>query len=180
MASPPLPTCSPPACPFRKKCGRRWNGAGRYSPRPGHSHRWLSLPDLHPPQEVVPAYHEVARAMERRDTTRNDAKTKALRNIKASESDRSRAIHLAEAERTETRRRGRGATSLLPVPAAGQAEAAPGRSGAGAGRGRRDRPRPQRGRRSCRLSPPPAGAPGAECPPRRNLRCRASSSVTYC
>ena len=42
--------------------------------------------------------------MERRDTTRNKAEEQAVRNIKASESDRSRAIHRAEAERTETRR----------------------------------------------------------------------------
>jgi Cu+-exporting ATPase len=64
----------------------------------------VSLLDLHPPQEVVGAYHEVTKAMEQRDTVRNKAEEQALRKVKASESDRSRAIHLAEAERTETRR----------------------------------------------------------------------------
>jgi P-type Cu+ transporter len=64
----------------------------------------VSLLDLHPPQEVVGAYHEVTKAMEKRDTTRNEAETRALKMVKGSESERSRAIHLAEAERTETRR----------------------------------------------------------------------------
>jgi len=39
----------------------------------------VTLHDLHPPQEVVPAYHEVARAIQARDRAINDAKADASR-----------------------------------------------------------------------------------------------------
>jgi Cu+-exporting ATPase len=55
----------------------------------------LALHDLHPPQEVVPAFHEVARAMERLDQQRNAAQADAIRKL----SD-------AAAEALATRRKG--------------------------------------------------------------------------
>ncbi|VTS03525.1 cation-translocating P-type ATPase family protein [Tuwongella immobilis] len=39
----------------------------------------VTLHDLHPPQEVVPAYHEVARAIQSRDRSLNDAKAESIR-----------------------------------------------------------------------------------------------------
>jgi regulator of protease activity HflC (stomatin/prohibitin superfamily) len=45
----------------------------------------LSLHDLHPPQEVVPAYHEVTRAMEARDRQINQAEAEVRYNSRTLE-----------------------------------------------------------------------------------------------
>ena len=70
----------------------------------------LSLHDLHPPQEVVDAYHEVAKAMERRDKLVNEAQVdalekkrtaeaKALQNVRQAESAAREKVQMAEANR---------------------------------------------------------------------------------
>ena len=43
----------------------------------------IALHDMHPPQEVVPAYHEVTQAMERRDQRVNEAEADAMRETAA-------------------------------------------------------------------------------------------------
>jgi Cu+-exporting ATPase len=45
----------------------------------------LSLHDVHPPQEVVPAYHDIARAKEARDRMLNEAHAEATRKKRAAE-----------------------------------------------------------------------------------------------
>jgi Cu+-exporting ATPase len=63
----------------------------------------LSLIDLHPPVEVVPAYHQVANMMEYRDQRRNEAEGQALTQERTAESDRHRKVRLARAERIKVR-----------------------------------------------------------------------------
>jgi Cu+-exporting ATPase len=58
----------------------------------------LSLHDLHPPQEVVPAYHDVARALEARHRMENDAQAAALRKKREAEAEKLSRIRQAEAE----------------------------------------------------------------------------------
>jgi Cu+-exporting ATPase len=45
----------------------------------------FSLHDLHPPQEAVPAFHEVTKAMEDRDRFLNEARTAATNKLRAAE-----------------------------------------------------------------------------------------------
>ena len=59
----------------------------------------VSLHDLHPPQEVVAAYHSVTRAMEARDRRVNDAKAQAVSNENAQLAATRRDIRVATAER---------------------------------------------------------------------------------
>src|SRR5262249_2614175 len=59
----------------------------------------VSLHDMHPPQEVVQAYHEVTRAMERRDRMVNDAKADALRRRREQEARNLETVRTAEAQR---------------------------------------------------------------------------------
>jgi Cu+-exporting ATPase len=70
----------------------------------------LSLHDLHPPQEVVGAYHAVAQAMENRDTAIHEAQTqakrlqaeaqaKALETVRDAEAERDERVRMAEAVR---------------------------------------------------------------------------------
>jgi regulator of protease activity HflC (stomatin/prohibitin superfamily) len=61
----------------------------------------LSLHDLHPPQEVVMAYHEVTRAMEKRDQSINEAQDTRIRMKRKQESDSLMTIRRAEADRFE-------------------------------------------------------------------------------
>jgi Cu+-exporting ATPase len=61
----------------------------------------LSLEDLHPPQQVVPAYYDVTRAMEVRDRTVNEARADALRKVRQAESDAQKTVRAAEAARRE-------------------------------------------------------------------------------
>ncbi len=61
----------------------------------------LSLPDVHPPQEVVQAYHEVAKAMENRDRLKNEALAGAVQQERRSEAEALKTVRGAEADRNE-------------------------------------------------------------------------------
>jgi Cu+-exporting ATPase len=61
----------------------------------------VALHDLHPPQEVVPAYHEVTRAMERRDEKINRARAERVLMERAQEGESLQTVRRAEAERTQ-------------------------------------------------------------------------------
>ena len=62
----------------------------------------LSLHDLHPPQEVVAAYHEVTKAMEKRDERINVSQAKALEREQAQQSKSLKTIRDAEWARHKT------------------------------------------------------------------------------
>jgi Cu+-exporting ATPase len=61
----------------------------------------VSLHDLHPPQEVVVAYHRVTEAMERRDRQVNEAEADSKLRVATQEGARLETIRTAEAEKTE-------------------------------------------------------------------------------
>ncbi|MFO0842892.1 MAG: protease modulator HflK [Gemmataceae bacterium] len=61
----------------------------------------VSLHDLHPPREVVQAYHEVTRAMERRDREVNQARADRTRRLRDQEAKGLEVVRLAEADRYE-------------------------------------------------------------------------------
>jgi P-type Cu+ transporter len=58
----------------------------------------LTLHDLHPPQEVVSAYHAVAEAIQRRDRMVNDSLADSLRLKRRSEEESMRTVRQAEAD----------------------------------------------------------------------------------
>jgi Cu+-exporting ATPase len=58
----------------------------------------LTLHDLHPPPEVVPAYHAVARAIQERDRLINEARADALRLLRRAGEEAERLLRQAEAE----------------------------------------------------------------------------------
>jgi P-type Cu+ transporter len=62
----------------------------------------LSLHDLHPPQEVVAAYHEVTKAMEQRDGRINLAQANAASQESVRKSESLKTIRTAEADRHQT------------------------------------------------------------------------------
>jgi Cu+-exporting ATPase len=83
----------------------------------------LSLHDLHPPQEVVPAYHAVTEAMEARDERINVARAEALtaqreqlaksrQTVLRAEAAKEQTVRLAEARLEEFRARYRVRTEL--------------------------------------------------------------------
>jgi Cu+-exporting ATPase len=57
----------------------------------------LSLHDLHPPQEVVPAYHDVARAMEAASRLINDAQASALSRKRDAQANAQKLVRQAQA-----------------------------------------------------------------------------------
>jgi Cu+-exporting ATPase len=61
----------------------------------------LSLRDLHPPQEVVPAYDEVARAMEKHDQLINEAERYATQTRAAAQAEGQRIVRQAQADAHE-------------------------------------------------------------------------------
>jgi Cu+-exporting ATPase len=61
----------------------------------------LSLHDLHPPQEVVPAYHEVTKAMEVRDKLINEAQAEAIRKDREAQAEALRIERKALANANE-------------------------------------------------------------------------------
>ena len=65
----------------------------------------VSLADLHPPQEVVGAYHQVTMAMEKSDERVNQATADALGRERAEEANKTAAIRKAEAEALDKVRR---------------------------------------------------------------------------
>jgi regulator of protease activity HflC (stomatin/prohibitin superfamily) len=62
----------------------------------------LSLRDLHPPPEVVPAFHRVAQAAEERDKAIKDAEADALRTRRQAEGDALETERKAQAAATRT------------------------------------------------------------------------------
>jgi Cu+-exporting ATPase len=62
----------------------------------------LDLHDLHPPQDVVAAYHEVTRAMERRDQLVNEAEDVVLREERKQQAESVKLVRQAEADRLKT------------------------------------------------------------------------------
>ncbi len=58
----------------------------------------LDLHDLHPPQDVVAAYHDVTRAMEKRDLLINQGEEKVLRDERRQEAEGLKQVREAEAE----------------------------------------------------------------------------------
>jgi Cu+-exporting ATPase len=73
----------------------------------------LSVQDLHPPQEVVPAYHEVVKAMEGRDRQVNDAEADALRRNKMARADALKVERNARAAAHETVNAARGDQAMF-------------------------------------------------------------------
>src|SRR5262249_35130149 len=61
----------------------------------------VSLHDLHPPQEVVDAYHNVTRAMQARDQEINQARAEATQTEGDAQAKASEVIAAAEAEKHE-------------------------------------------------------------------------------
>jgi P-type Cu+ transporter len=61
----------------------------------------VSLLDLHPPQDVVPQYYEVAKAMENRDQMINIAQERATKELKAKEAEAQSRLAKARAALTE-------------------------------------------------------------------------------
>jgi Cu+-exporting ATPase len=61
----------------------------------------LTLNDLHPPAEVVPAYYEVTQEMEKYEKAINDAEGQAAAKITDAEAEAQRIIDLARAARTK-------------------------------------------------------------------------------
>jgi Cu+-exporting ATPase len=57
----------------------------------------LSLHDLHPPQEVVDSYHDVAKAMERRDLQVNKAQADAIKTLRTAEAEELRLVRETQA-----------------------------------------------------------------------------------
>jgi Cu+-exporting ATPase len=65
----------------------------------------VALHDLHPPQEVVRSYHDVTRAMEKRDRLVNEAREQHVRQVRQQEGASLQTVRQAEAERYEKVRR---------------------------------------------------------------------------
>ena len=63
----------------------------------------LALHDLHPPQDVVPAYHDIARAMEDLDRKITEARGVALARKRGAEAEALKLVREAEAEAHRTR-----------------------------------------------------------------------------
>ncbi len=61
----------------------------------------IALDDLHPPQEVVPAYHAVTKAMEARDRQINNATAAALKLEREQEAKSQQVVREAEAAKQE-------------------------------------------------------------------------------
>jgi Cu+-exporting ATPase len=61
----------------------------------------VSIHDLHPPQEVVEAYHDVTQAMERRDQRINEARAKAISTEREAEAKALETIRQAKAAALE-------------------------------------------------------------------------------
>jgi regulator of protease activity HflC (stomatin/prohibitin superfamily) len=78
---------------IRELCGRYGNIGIRFD--------GLALHDLHPPQEVVPAYHDVARAMEARERQINEAVAQALSKKRSTQAQSVQIVRQAGADKHE-------------------------------------------------------------------------------
>jgi Cu+-exporting ATPase len=76
---------------------RRLEEYDRRGSGPGVALEGLALHDLHPPQEVVSSFHDVARAMEAADRKANDALAEQLRKLNAARADAVQTERQAEA-----------------------------------------------------------------------------------
>jgi Cu+-exporting ATPase len=61
----------------------------------------VALHDVHPPAEVVPAYHDVARAMQARDRQVNEAQARAVEQRRAAQAESQRLVARARASAQE-------------------------------------------------------------------------------
>jgi Cu+-exporting ATPase len=61
----------------------------------------VSIHDLHPPQEVVPAYHDVTRAMEGRDRRVNEALSESIQTKTTAQTDATTLVRRAEGRQNE-------------------------------------------------------------------------------
>jgi Cu+-exporting ATPase len=61
----------------------------------------VSLHDIHPPQEVVEAYHEVTRSIEQRDQMVNQAQAEAMEKERKAQADAQRIVREAQAAHFE-------------------------------------------------------------------------------
>jgi Cu+-exporting ATPase len=73
----------------------------------------IAVVDLHPPSDVVDAYYEVARAMERRDQRVNAARSKATQMEKAALATSTRIVAEARADAAEKVKRAEGETAAF-------------------------------------------------------------------
>ena len=73
----------------------------------------LSLADLHPPQEVVEAYHQVTTAMEKRDERVNQATSEALSQERKQEANSLQTVRKAEAAALDEVRRAEAARDAV-------------------------------------------------------------------
>jgi Cu+-exporting ATPase len=73
----------------------------------------FSLQDLHPPQEVVPQYQEVTKAMEQRDQAVNKAQAEALQKEREAQAKALTLVRRAEAARTEKVKRAEAETAAF-------------------------------------------------------------------
>ncbi len=71
----------------------------------------VSLVDLHPPQDVAPAYYEVAQAMEARDRRINEAHERATAKLKGTEAEATKILAQARAAQNEKVLRAQGETT---------------------------------------------------------------------
>lgn len=61
----------------------------------------ITIHDLHPPQDVVAAYHAVAEAIQKRDKTVNEATAEASRVVSRAADEKVRVVAVATAEKTK-------------------------------------------------------------------------------
>ncbi len=77
---------------LRERCGE-YGGKGM-----GIALKGLDLHDLHPPQDVVAAYHDVTRAMEKRDQLVNQGEEKVLRDERRQQADGLKQVREAQSD----------------------------------------------------------------------------------
>jgi Cu+-exporting ATPase len=82
----------------------------------------IALLDLHPPADVVGAYYEVAKAMERRAQKINQAEEEAIRRIKTTEADSRKILAQAQAAFAEKTEQAAGEVARFRARAQGRTE----------------------------------------------------------
>jgi regulator of protease activity HflC (stomatin/prohibitin superfamily) len=66
----------------------------------GITFQGISVHDLHPPQDVVPAYYDVIRAMQDRDRQVNEATAEARRSLSGAKADSWKTVRNAQGQKT--------------------------------------------------------------------------------